>query len=119
MTTSEHTPQRGEVWKVQFDPVKGSEIGKTRPAVVVGSPAVGRLPLRIIVPLTGWKSTWAASPWLVHIEPTKRNGLKKESAADAFQIKSVSLERFTDKVGVVDADIIEEIAAAVAVCVGL
>jgi hypothetical protein len=41
------TPQRGEIWLVNFDPTVGTEIQKTRPAVVVSSDAVGRLPIKL------------------------------------------------------------------------
>ena len=57
-------------------------------------------------------------PWLVNLKPTKGNGLSKESAADCFQVKSVSLKRFVSKLGEVRADDIEEISAAIALCVG-
>ncbi len=48
-------PQRGEIWMVRFDPSVGAEIRKIRPAVVVSLDNVGRLPLRIVVPLTDWQ----------------------------------------------------------------
>lgn len=119
MTSPSRTnPVRGEVWRLRFDPVKGSEIGKTRPAVVVNPASVGRLPLRIIVPVTGWAAKYATIPWLVYLKPSRRNGLSKESAADCFQVKSVAVERFVDKLGDVRADDIEEISAAIALCVG-
>jgi len=114
----EATPQRGEVWLIRFDPSEGSEVGKTRPAVVMSIREVGRLPLRIVVPITGWKSHWATVPWLVYLRPTKRNGLSKESAADAFQAKSISIGRFEKKLGELSADELEQIAAAVCLCVG-
>jgi mRNA interferase MazF len=93
-------------------------MGKTRPAVVVNPPSVGRLPLRIVVPVTEWSAKYATVPWLVYLKPTNRNGLSKESAADCFQVKSVSVERFADKLGDVRANDIEEISAAIALCVG-
>lgn len=93
-------------------------MGKTRPAVVVNPPSVGRLPLRIVVPVTGWDAKYATVPWLVYLKPTNRNGLSKDSAADCFQVKSVSVERFVNRLGVVRADDIEEISAAIALCVG-
>jgi mRNA interferase MazF len=34
-------PQRGEVWLVNLDPTVGTEIRKTRPAVVVSSNTIG------------------------------------------------------------------------------
>ncbi len=91
---------------------------KTRPAVVMNLPSIGRLPLRIVVPVTDWKPSYSTVPWLVYLKNTKRNGLDKESAADCFQVKSVSLMRFASKLGELRADEVEEISAAVALCVG-
>ena len=48
-------PKRREIWLVNFDPSVGTEIRKTRPAIVVSSDAVGRLPIKLIAPLTDWK----------------------------------------------------------------
>lgn len=102
---------------IRLDPVKGAEIGKTRPAVVVNPPSIGRLPLRIVVPVTAWETKYGTVPWLVHLKPTGRNGLTKESAADCFQVKSVSLKRFVSKLGDLHANDIQEISAAIALCV--
>lgn len=110
-------PQRGEIWDVRFDPAVGAEIQKTRPAVVVNSPAIGKLPLRMVVPITGWDSRYANAPWLVKVLPLAATGLTKESAADAFQIKSVSLDRFVKRRGEVADAIMDDIASAVALCV--
>ncbi|NOZ79301.1 MAG: type II toxin-antitoxin system PemK/MazF family toxin [Acidobacteria bacterium] len=52
---SEPQPTRGEIWWVNLDPTRGSETCKTRPAVVVSSDAVSRLPVRLVIPLTEWK----------------------------------------------------------------
>lgn len=112
------TPVRGEVWWIEFDPSVGSEQRKTRPAVVLNVPSVGKLPLRIVVPITEWDPKWATVPWLVYLKSTTRNGLTKDSAADCFQVKSLSLQRFQSKMGFLTADEVEQIAAAVALCVG-
>lgn len=115
---SASTPSRGEIWNLRFDPSEGAEITKIRPAVVISIPAVGRLPLRIVAPVTEWKDHYSRLPWLVRIVATKRNGLAKDSAADAFQVKSVSLTRFVSQIGSIAADDLQEISAAVALCVG-
>ncbi|WP_162235605.1 type II toxin-antitoxin system PemK/MazF family toxin, partial [Pseudomonas tremae] len=44
---------RGEVWWVEFDPSVGSEIKKTRPAVIVSNDSANRHLARVVVvPLT-------------------------------------------------------------------
>ena len=112
------TPKRGEVWLVDFDPAIGAEIRKLRPAVVVSMDTVGRLPLRIIVPITDWKPIYSQFPWFVEIAATATNGLRKDSGADCFQTKSVSENRFVHHLGELPPDQIDEIASAIALCVG-
>ena len=68
-------PQRGEVWRVQLDTTLGDEMGKTRPAVVMNVAEVGRLALRIVVPLTGWRPEFTQWPWMVPLVPIAKNGL--------------------------------------------
>src|SRR6266478_6400188 len=92
-------PQLGGIWLVNFDPAVGAEIRKLRPAVVLSSHKMGRLPLRVVAPITEWKSHYVQYSWFVHIPPSNGNGLNKESGADAFQVKSVSDKRFAQLIG--------------------
>lgn len=75
---------RGDVWLVDFEPVRGSEISKKRPAIVVNSDTLGALPVHIVVPLTDWKEYFARNLWHVKIDNDNTNGLSKVSAADAL-----------------------------------
>lgn len=116
--SNERKPKRGEVWDVNFDPSQGAEIGKRRPAVVISDDAIGRLPLRIVVPITDWKRDYSGYPWFVRLPPSKGSGLSKESGADAFQVKSISERRFARFRGALKPDQVDDIAAAIAICVG-
>jgi mRNA interferase MazF len=105
--------KQSEIWLIDLDPTKGAEIRKKRPAIIVNDDRLGKLPLKIIVPLTDWKEHYQIAPWMVKIEPNVTNGLSKISAADCFQIRSLSQERLIKKLGYVDAFILDEIKNAV------
>jgi mRNA interferase MazF len=107
--------KRGEIWLINLDPTIGAEIQKIRPAVIVNDDAVGRLPLRVIVPITDWKDRYAIAPWMVKIEPDAENGLSKESAADSFQVRSVSQERFVRRIGELSETVLTKISRSLAV----
>ncbi|HEX5837831.1 MAG TPA: type II toxin-antitoxin system PemK/MazF family toxin [Anaerolineales bacterium] len=104
---------RGEIWLVNLDPTIGSEIRKTRPAVIVSSDLIGILPVRVIVPLTEWKDRFATAPWMVRVDCDEQNGLRKTSAADGLQIRSVSEQRLVKRLGNVSNIQIEQIVKAV------
>ena len=111
-------PSRGEIWLIDFDPAIGAEIRKSRPAVVISVDSVGRLPLRIVVPVTDWKPAYASYAWFVELPVTAANKLHKHSGADAFQVKSVSEDRFVSYLGHITPEQTDEIAEAIALCVG-
>jgi len=103
---------------VDFDPSVGAEIRKLRPAVVLSLDGLLHLPLRVVVPLTDWKPRFAACLWFVHIQARAANGLNKDSGADAFQVKSMSENRFDRYLGVASTTELDAIADAVAFVVG-
>ena len=106
--------RRSEIWLINLDPAVGAEIKKTRPAIIVNDDAVGILPLKIIVPVTEWKDRYGMAPWMVRLNPDAENGLAKASAADAFQVRSVSQQRFVQRLGKVLDLQLETIANALA-----
>lgn len=101
--------KQGEVWLINLDPTIGAEIKKTRPAIIVNDNALGKLPLKIVVPVTDWKDRYESAPWMAKLQPDSKNGLTKLSAADSFQVRSVSQMRFIRKVGTVSDLTMEEI----------
>ena len=111
--------RRGEVWLINLDPTVGSEIKKTRPAIIVSDDAIGILPLKVIVPVTDWKDRYAIAPWMVQVEHDGENGLSKRSAADAFQIRSVSEQRFAKRLGRVGTATMKAIEDAILAVAGI
>ena len=107
--------RRSEVWLINLDPTVGAEIRKTRPAIIVNEDAMGILPLKIIVPITEWKDKYSQAPWMVRIEPDGDNGLRKLSAADVFQVRSIAEERCVRRTGHVSDTVIKRIADALAI----
>lgn len=104
----------GEVWQIDLDPTVGAEMRKQRPAVIVNDDAIGALPLKVIVPLTEWKDKYADVPWMVRIESDNQNGLLKSSAADTFQVRSISQKRFVQQLGRLSRTQMNLIATALA-----
>ena len=94
--------KQGEIWLINLDPTIGSEIKKTRPAIIVNDNSLGKLPLKVIVPLTDWKDRYEIAPWMIKINPDSKNNLSKQSAADCFQVRSVSGERFIKRIGYIN-----------------
>ncbi|MCE7699791.1 MAG: type II toxin-antitoxin system PemK/MazF family toxin [Methanobacterium paludis] len=111
MTTnkSSMTMNRGEIWKINLNPTMGQEINKSRPGVIVNNNIIGTLNLRIIVPITGWNSSFNGKQWFIKLIPNSLNNLTKDSAVDAFQVRSVSTGRFIKKIGEVSPFEMEEI----------
>ena len=108
-------PRRGEIWWVDLNPSKGSEIQKRRPCLVISSDSIGKLPVKIVVPITNDKNK--GHTWHVKISPDTKNGLKKLGFVDVLQVRCVSMERFTDKIGTVHEDLLVEAVAALAIVI--
>ena len=106
--------KQGEIWLVNLEPTVGSEIRKTRPAIIVNDDRLGKLPLKIIVPLTDWKPAYAQAAWMVRVLPDTENKLLKESAADAFQVRSVAEERLVRQLGRIGPALLRQVQQALA-----
>ena len=90
-----------EIWLINLDPTIGAEIKKTRPCVILNSNLIGKLPLKIIAPITDYKEQYETVPWMVKLTPNKNNNLTKLSTIDLFQIRSVSQKRLVKKIGTI------------------
>ena len=110
----EPIPTRGEVWRVDLDPTVGSEMRKVRPCLVISSPAFDHLPIRIVAPFTSWQERFSHQPNRVHVPASGDNGMTGDSAVDPLQVRAVSVERFLARLGVLDSEQVQEVAARIA-----
>jgi len=105
--------KQSEIWLINLDPTIGAEIKKIRPAIIVNDNHLGKLPLKVVVPITDWKERYSIAVWMVKIIPDKQNKLSKLSSADCFQIRSVSEDRFIKKIGIISSTQLEKIQYAI------
>lgn len=117
LNTNPAFPRRGEVWSINFDPTLGAEIKKKRPGIVVSSDAIGKLPIKLVAPITVWKDQLIHNIWHVRIKPDGFNGLSKISAVDVLQLRGIDTQRFMTKLGRVSSTVMEEIVSAIAAIV--
>ena len=111
--------KQGEIWLVNLDPTLGAEMKKTRPAIIINDDALGKLPLKIIVPVTDWKEHYSNVPWMIKIESSYNSGLSKKSSADSFQVRSISQDRLIKKLGHASIEEIAKIKEGIAKVIGL
>lgn len=84
--------KRFDVWLVRLDPVLGSEIGKTRPGIIVSpDEANAALATVLVAPLTSVRRAW---PTRV---PVVVNRVKGDAALD--QLRAVDKARLARKLG--------------------
>ena len=87
-----------DIYLVELNPTKGSEIKKTRPCVIISNNDIKVLPLKIVLPLIGY-DVKHNKMWMVKVEPDEKNGLSKSSTIDPMHIRSVSHKRMIKKIG--------------------
>jgi len=85
--------KRGEIWWVDFDPTRGSEIRKKRPAVIVTADGLNRgRRTVVVVPLST-----SARPFPPVVIPLASAG--PESVAVCDQVRAVDKSRLLSKTG--------------------
>ena len=110
-------PSRGEIWHVDLDPTRGHEQAGQRPALVVSVDLLNSGPagLVIVVPLT---TTFKAIPLHVELEPPEA-GLRHRSWVKPEDVRSISIERLSRRLGAVSARTLELVDDRLRVVLGL
>jgi mRNA interferase MazF len=102
--------RRGDVFLVNLDPIVGSEIGKTRPAVVVQNDLANRSsPTVTVIPISS--TTERVFPFQIRI-PAGEGGLSRESKALCEQVRTIARERLIQCLGQLSTERMKEIRAA-------
>jgi mRNA interferase MazF len=107
---------RGEIWRVRFDPIEGSEIGKTRPALVLQNDLGNRYASTTIV--AAITSRIKDLPTLVDVHPSKSNGLKQPCAINLSHIRTVNKSRLISRIGRIEDDHFPQIKRALLISCG-
>lgn len=106
-------PRRGDVYWVSLDPVVGTEIRKTRPAVIVSNDSCNRHGTRVVVlPITSNVSSLFPGEALITIKG-------RQGRALGDQIRSIDKSRLQARVGTVTPAEMTRIDEALAITLGL
>jgi mRNA interferase MazF len=104
--------QRGELRLTDFDPARGSEADKRRPAIIVSNDRANTTAVRLgrgavtVVPVT---SNVARVFMFQVLIPANVAGLRVDSKAQAEQVRSISVERLGPALGRLPASIMAEL----------
>ncbi len=102
--------RRGDVYWVNLDPVIGSEVGKHRPAVVIQNEAANRSSATVtVIPLTS--STKRVYPFQVLV-PAGEAGLRQPGKALCEQVRTLSRNRLTERIGSLPEERLNQIREA-------
>ncbi|MBU7008419.1 type II toxin-antitoxin system PemK/MazF family toxin [Phosphitispora fastidiosa] len=110
--------RRGEIYFADLSPVVGSEQGGTRPVLVLQNDIGNQYsPTTIVAAITSQISK-AKLP--THVEVTaKSSGLEKDSVILLEQIRTIDKSRLKEKVTTLNEEIMEKIAQAMEISLGL
>lgn len=105
-------PVRGDIYLVNFDPTIGTEISKTRPALVIQNDIANEhSPITIVAAITS-KFDDRLFPTEVQIEPPE-GGLKTISVILLNQVRSIDKQRLARRLGVVSPDTLSKVDRAI------
>ena len=112
------SPRRGDIVRVRFDPVEGSEQGGERPALILSpNPINEHSPVILVAGITSRK-TERLYPFEALLEPPE-GGLTLRSKASLMQLRSVDKRRIVGHYGTVGDATMERVEEALKVATGL
>lgn len=113
---SDGFPRRGEVWRVNFNPGRGSEQKGVRPALVIQNDVGNQYSSTTIV--AAITTTVKKYPFTVPVKK-QDSGLSRDSMVNLAQVLTVDKQRLSRKVGEVSHSILAEVDVALKISLGL
>jgi mRNA interferase MazF len=110
------TIHRGEIWQVRFNPIEGSEMGKTRPALVLQNDIGNRYAGTTIV--AAITARVKDLPTLVDVVPSRENGLRRPCAVNLSHLRTISRSRLVARLGRLENSYLPEIEQATMISLG-
>jgi mRNA interferase MazF len=111
-------PRRGDIYLVEFDPARGHEIQKTRPALTIQNDIGNQYsPITIVAALTS-KFDTPPHPTDVIVD-RGQSGLLQKSAVVLNQIRSVDRQRLIRRLGRLDVVTMRRVDHALTISLGL
>ena len=109
-------PKRGEVWIVNWNPARGSELAGRRPALVIQNDIGNeKSPSTIVAAMS---SSVRRYPMNVEVRPPE-GGLTQPSIVKAGQIMTVSKERLERRLGSLSSERMDEVDKAIRLSLSL
>ena len=105
-------PRRGEVYWVQLDPTIGTEIAKTRPAVIISNDVGNQYSARVIVAAITSQHLERRYPFEVLVEAGE-GGLAQRSKVLLDQIRSIDKRRVGRRLGAISPERMQQVDAAI------
>lgn len=110
--------KRGDILLVNFEPVRGSEQGRVRPAVVIQNNILNKFsPLTIVAPITS-KIYEKEYPTNIFIK-REDSALNNNSTILVNQMRTIDKRRIIKKLGSLDIYIMNKVDLAIKICLGL
>lgn len=110
-------PERGEIYLVCLDPTVGSEINKTRPALIISNNINNKLSQTVsVIPITS--SIGKIFPFEVFLNP-KESGLSKNSKVKCNQIRTIDKKRLVKSLGKSSLEKLKEVEEALLIHLGM
>jgi len=99
----------GSIWLVSFDPSIGTEIRKTRPAVIISGTAFNRRSKVTVLPITSANPSDRLLPVIVPLVPSVTNGLSSDSFVVCVDPMTFDKRRLIQVLGQVEPNQLQEI----------